>query len=64
MSVAKRECPSCAAEVPVDHGVCDICGYEFSAGGTYRSWVKWAALTVILVFAVLFAAQLVRMLRQ
>ena len=26
---SKRECPSCACEVPANNNRCPICGYEF-----------------------------------
>ena len=62
MSEAKRECPSCAVEVPVDHGVCDICGYEFPAHENHKPWVKWVALAVIAVIGLAFLVQLLRVI--
>ena len=62
VSVHKRECPSCAAEVPADHDVCDICGYEFPAHGSHKPWVKWVALAVIAVVALAFLVQLLRVI--
>lgn len=59
MSGKRRECPSCATEIPANQEVCYICGYEFpSRGGSYPGWVKWVALIV----ALLFLAPLVRVL--
>jgi len=45
----KRECPSCASEIPVGQRICYICGYEFpSSGGSHSVWFKWVALLVAL----------------
>lgn len=54
----KRECPSCATEVPADQDVCYICGYEFPGR---RSHPRWVTLVAIIV-AILFLAPLVRVL--
>lgn len=43
----KRECPSCACEVPVNENRCPICGYEFASLPGRQSFRLWAALTLL-----------------
>jgi hypothetical protein len=50
MTGRKRECPSCASEIPADQDICYICGYEFPARGSHKPWVKWVALIIVILF--------------
>ncbi|HEX9749821.1 MAG TPA: zinc ribbon domain-containing protein [candidate division Zixibacteria bacterium] len=48
----KRECPSCAAMVPVDSTVCFVCGYEFAGRHGKLSWRTLVALVLLAVFLI------------
>ncbi|MBI5868411.1 MAG: zinc ribbon domain-containing protein [candidate division Zixibacteria bacterium] len=60
---AKRECPSCASEIPADMDRCFICGYEFAGKAGRRNWRLWVALLLLLIFLLPFIRMLVRALR-
>ena len=55
----KRECPSCACEVPANNNRCPICGYEFpNPTPTQRGMRLWGALIMlaILIGFILYGA--------
>lgn len=53
----RRECPSCAVEVPANNNRCPICGYEFTHPTPARKYLNvWGAL---LLLAILLAILLV-----
>ncbi|MEW5874924.1 MAG: zinc ribbon domain-containing protein [Candidatus Zixiibacteriota bacterium] len=60
---AKRECPSCATEVPDHLNQCFVCGYEFAGKPAGRSWRTWVALILLLIFLIPLLQLLVRALR-
>lgn len=47
MSSDKKECPSCAMEVPKDSKICPICSYEFPKQNPVYQWV---AILLVIVF--------------
>ena len=59
----RRECPSCASEIPASMDRCFICGYEFAGKPLHRSWRLWAALLLLTVFLIPFIRMLVNALR-
>ena len=42
----KKECPSCAMEVPAKSKECPICGYEFA---DFSPAYKWVAILLIVM---------------
>jgi predicted amidophosphoribosyltransferase len=46
----RRECPSCASEIPASMDRCSICGYEFADKPPHRNWRLWVALLLLIVF--------------
>jgi len=48
---AKKECPSCAMEIPSNEKSCPICGYEFTE---QRGFIKWTAILLLIVFFLLY----------
>jgi len=59
----KRECPSCASEMPDRMDRCFICGYEFAGPAPRRSWRIWVALLFLIVFLFPFIRMLLNALR-
>jgi len=50
----KRECPSCAVEVPANNNRCPICSYEFPNEMPMKRNVRfWGAILMIVLFAML-----------
>ena len=50
----RRECPSCACEVPANSNHCPICGYEFPHIMPGRKAMKaWGAVLMLALFAIL-----------
>ncbi len=47
MSMKKKECPSCAMNIPADSKECPICGYGFTNTNPY---LKWVALLLAILF--------------
>lgn len=43
----KKECPSCAMNIPAESKECPICGYEFPRTNTS---LKWIAILLALFF--------------
>jgi RNA polymerase subunit RPABC4/transcription elongation factor Spt4 len=50
MNLKKKECPSCAMEIPSDAEICPICGYEFPAGNNYLSVIVIVLLILMLLY--------------
>jgi hypothetical protein len=50
LMAGKRDCPSCASEIPSDMDRCFICGYEFAGKPSNRPWRLWVALLLLIVF--------------
>lgn len=48
----KKECPSCAMDIDVNHKVCPICGFEFPRQKPIYQWI--AVLLVIAFLLMLF----------
>jgi hypothetical protein len=46
--MTKKECPSCAMEIPAKSNTCPVCSYEFPGNG--QRGLRWIALILALLF--------------
>jgi RNA polymerase subunit RPABC4/transcription elongation factor Spt4 len=46
----KKECPSCAMEIPDNENVCPICGYEFPERNNFLSFVVLLMVILIMLY--------------
>lgn len=53
----KKECPSCAMQIPDLEDVCPVCGYEFAV--TVGNRKKTVVLALFLLFILIFIFVLV-----
>jgi RNA polymerase subunit RPABC4/transcription elongation factor Spt4 len=49
----KKECPSCAMEIPEDAKICPVCGYEFPERNRYFNWIVILVLILILLYFII-----------
>ena len=49
----KKECPSCAMEIPEDAEVCPVCGYEFPGRNKYFTLVIVLMIILIVLYFII-----------
>ena len=50
MAEKRKECPSCAMDIPESDTVCPICGYEFPQQSKV---VQWVAILLVILLGIL-----------